>query len=390
MVGFYFRQSARFGPFRINFSKSGIGISAGIKGLRLGTGPRGAYIHAGVAGLYYRQSLEPTKGRSARVNVVDSSTPIPQSPVVPSEQYTLGAVELIDSGSVLKMKDSSGSGLVHELEICRNRVAWAPWCIGLVAALIIFALWKGNWIVGLAGALCVPAAYWMRIRDIQRKGFVLQYDLDDGATKAVTDLVEACEKIAQVGRSWYMDSSQQVLNAKYHAGASSVVKRSSTRLAIQEPPYLRANIPIPGINMGKETLFFLPDRLLVYAGSAIGEVAYRDLRLEVKEQQFIESSKSSVPSDATVVGRTWRYVNKKGGPDRRFKNNPEMPVALYEEISLSSPTGLREVLQLSKVGIGQQLLEAVALVNKATANGKAIVRAELRGDAGETPAFQTA
>lgn len=56
-MGFYLRKSVSAGPFRFNLSKSGIGMSTGVKGLRVGTGPRGAYVHAGRGGIYYRQSL---------------------------------------------------------------------------------------------------------------------------------------------------------------------------------------------------------------------------------------------------------------------------------------------------------------------------------------------
>ncbi|KAA3448364.1 hypothetical protein C7I87_21815 [Mesorhizobium sp. SARCC-RB16n] len=53
-MGFYVRKSISAGPFRFNFSSGGVGVSVGVKGLRIGTGPRGHYIHAGVGGLYYR------------------------------------------------------------------------------------------------------------------------------------------------------------------------------------------------------------------------------------------------------------------------------------------------------------------------------------------------
>jgi hypothetical protein len=56
-MGFYFRKSVRFGPVRVNFSKSGIGLSAGIRGLRVSTGPRGNYVQAGAHGFYYRAKL---------------------------------------------------------------------------------------------------------------------------------------------------------------------------------------------------------------------------------------------------------------------------------------------------------------------------------------------
>jgi hypothetical protein len=57
-MGFYVRKSFRAGPIRLNLSKSGFGASIGVKGLRIGSGPRGSYIHAGRGGLYYRQKLD--------------------------------------------------------------------------------------------------------------------------------------------------------------------------------------------------------------------------------------------------------------------------------------------------------------------------------------------
>lgn len=59
-MGFRIQKSIRLGQFlRLNISKSGIGISAGIPGLRIGTGPRGAYFSAGLpgTGLSYRQKI---------------------------------------------------------------------------------------------------------------------------------------------------------------------------------------------------------------------------------------------------------------------------------------------------------------------------------------------
>jgi hypothetical protein len=56
-VGFYIRKAFRFGPFRINVSKSGVGASVGVKGLRVSTGPRGTELHAGRGGVYYREKL---------------------------------------------------------------------------------------------------------------------------------------------------------------------------------------------------------------------------------------------------------------------------------------------------------------------------------------------
>ena len=63
-MGFYIRKALKVGLLRFNLSKSGVGVSAGIKGLRLGTGPRGNYVHMGRGGLHFRKSLNPPGGRA--------------------------------------------------------------------------------------------------------------------------------------------------------------------------------------------------------------------------------------------------------------------------------------------------------------------------------------
>ena len=49
-MGFYLRKAITAGPFRYNLSTSGVGLSFGVKGLRIGAGPRGSYIHMGRGG----------------------------------------------------------------------------------------------------------------------------------------------------------------------------------------------------------------------------------------------------------------------------------------------------------------------------------------------------
>jgi len=55
-MSFYLRKSFRIGPIRLNLSKSGVGVSAGVRGARVGVSGDGrAYVHGGRHGLYYRK-----------------------------------------------------------------------------------------------------------------------------------------------------------------------------------------------------------------------------------------------------------------------------------------------------------------------------------------------
>ncbi|GAA4427290.1 DUF4236 domain-containing protein [Bremerella cremea] len=59
-MGFSFRKSYTFGPLRINLSKSGVGFSFGMKGLRAGMSSNGRkYVSASVPGTgarYYKST----------------------------------------------------------------------------------------------------------------------------------------------------------------------------------------------------------------------------------------------------------------------------------------------------------------------------------------------
>lgn len=95
---YYFKKSIKAGPFRFNLSKSGIGISAGITGLRIGTGPRGHYIHAGRKGVYYRKSLS---NIGAKKTTRDNPRPKREDA---SDLVSEIVMTEIDSGSVLDME----------------------------------------------------------------------------------------------------------------------------------------------------------------------------------------------------------------------------------------------------------------------------------------------
>jgi hypothetical protein len=97
---------------------------------------------------------------------------------------------------------------------------------------------------------------------------------------------------------------------------------------------------------GRQTLYFFPDRLLVYDGSGVGSVPYPALVATAGTTHFREDG--DVPSDSQTVGTSWRFVNRDGGPDRRFNNNRQIPIVEYGQLSLRSESGLNEAFQCSR------------------------------------------
>jgi hypothetical protein len=77
-MGFYLRKAIRLGPVRINLSRSGVGLSAGVTGARFGLDAAGhPYVHAGRDGLYYRRRWPAAPPRTESLGPRPPDTPPP-------------------------------------------------------------------------------------------------------------------------------------------------------------------------------------------------------------------------------------------------------------------------------------------------------------------------
>ncbi len=355
-MGFYLRKSISVGPLRFNLSKSGIGVSAGFKGFRLGTGPRGNYVHMGQGGLYYRATIP---SNTSSIIPITPSYDIP--PILAS---THAPLEEIESADVSQIIDSSSKDLLNEINEKQKRIRF--WPIIAFMSVIAFGLASNSrlqtWVAGLIFFIGCIGTYIVYRKDLLAKTVVLFYAFDPEMESAYAQLYTAVEQLAGCNATWHIKSSGKVYDSKYHAGANALVSRKNTTIKKLEPPFLKTNIETVSINVGRQTLYFFPDQVLVYEKKGVGAVNYKELKVDISSSRFIEEE--SVPKDATVVGRTWKYVNKFGGPDKRFKDNKELPICLYEEIKLSSSNGLNELIQVSKNGTGSNFSQAINFLGK--------------------------
>lgn len=356
-MGFYIRKAIRVGPFRFNLSKSGVGVSAGVKGLRFGTGPRGNYVHMGRGGLYYRKTLPSgAGGRNQAPNSPEfqqSNTGIEHEPL-----------KEIESAHITQMVDSSSADLVTEMNDKRKKFRIWPF-IAVLGAILTFIAFKNSETPTIAlviAVLTVALAVLASIKDGLRKTTVLFFELDPEIEALYQKLHDSFGQLSSSSSKWHVEAEGAVKDRKRNAGATSVIKRTLISLGIGNPPYVKTNVTVPSIPVGKQTLYFFPDKVLIFEKNGVGAVSYPNLRISVENTRFIEDG--SVPRDAKVVDKTWKYVNKRGGPDKRFKDNRELPIALYEDLNFTSDTGLNERIEISRVGFGDDFSNAISMLAK--------------------------
>src|SRR5579862_321930 len=343
-MGFYIRKGLTFGPLRLNLSRSGLGASFGVKGARVGTGPRGTYVHMGREGLYYRHTF-------SHEHAVESPTTPPQSQAVGPHD-----VAVIASATAATMADPSSGQVLADLNRIKKRVERYPWAItvGSILSICLFFV-APMWVFVLGVIATVVLSVWARHSDVSNGTAILNYHLDAGAESTFATLQSAFQQLAECDQIWSVDTSALVENVKYAAGAKTNFTTSVASVGFGSPPRVQSNLRVPNIKAGRIAIYFFPDRLFAYDPSGVGAVSYQQLKIESRRTNFVEAKR--VPRDATKVGTTWRYVNKKGGPDRRFRDNPHYPVVLYGLIGLESNTGLKMALMCSKQDAGDRFCQ---------------------------------
>jgi len=372
-MGFYLRKSVRVGPLRFNLSGSGIGVSCGIPGLRIGTGPRGNYVHAGRGGIYYRKTFSQGKSRSqwdkSRSHV---DQPILQPTYQPlSVVPTIGQPEAVDAGTSAIMQDASSQTLLEELNQKRRRVRLWPW----VTLLAIASLWVSSYLgfpdllIALIACVCVVPIIVAVYHDAMKKTTVLLYDFDDEILNAFAKLDAAFDQARASKYIWHLKTKAAVSDIKYSGGALSVVDMENIRLSKFAPPGVKTNVLPMAVRLGQRTLYFFPDRILVLDTLGFGAVNYQSLKVELERSTMVIKG-GKPPSDARIIEYTWQYVNKRGGPDRRFGNNPQFPVIEVGDLTFSSDSGFQSILKFSNVGGAEELVNGIRQFAAVTATDR--------------------
>lgn len=345
-MGFFFRKSVNTGPVRINLSKSGVGVSTGVRGARVSFTPRGTFVNIGAHGVYYRRRLDmPTDPQSQRPseNNEEQSEPIDGSPWLASEIETAGAQQFVDESS---------EEFLSELNAKAHATAYAPfvWFIGIAAGILLFATISPP-ISAILAVACGVVTFAVSLpiskRDTLRRTMPIFYELDANATARFERARRACINLASCERLWRVNSTQPNWDWKRNAGASSLITRIAANAGQLRAPHISTNVEVCGIELGNMKLLFLPDWILVYERGTYGAISYESISVESSKTQFIEEER--VPTDCSIVGHVWKFVRRDGGPDRRFNNNWEIPIVVYGMLELTSSTGLNIHLHGSSV-----------------------------------------
>jgi uncharacterized tellurite resistance protein B-like protein len=332
----------------------------GVRGARLSVGPRGTYVHVGAGGLRYSQRLDRLPERTG-----DGAMRQPSRPSAAPPGPSTRPVELLDPALLV---DSTSDELLDEIRRKHRLVGFAPVASGAgVAGLFVaFVLFGAEAHTALAigalsaGILAIVSLPWVIWSDRRARLVRLRYLFDPLGDKVHEGLAKVVEALGSAHALWAVRHEHVHGDWKRHAGAGTSVVRRRAHAGWGAPNYIHTNARVGFLRIDGTRLYFFPDRLLIFSAGEVAAARYADLTLSAGSVQFMEEG--GVPRDATVVGTTWRYVNKNGGPDRRFNNNYQIPMVRYGTLEVSAPTGMRLSLQTSAEEVAASAAELLRAV----------------------------
>jgi hypothetical protein len=196
---------------------------------------------------------------------------------------------------VRPMVDSSAAEVLARLNRAYIRRPVLTFALGMLCTLALtqgIALGSG---VGAMAVFAVAAAvvlWFVYDREREHYSEPVDYALDRDAAEAYRRLLRAFRRLATSGPVWRIDTRRRTSDGR------RVERRYPAVPKLALPPRVLSNLRVPVIHCGRQTLYFFPDRLLVYESQMVWGVFYDELQVkagdvrEIADQPFGEGEEA--------------------------------------------------------------------------------------------------
>ncbi len=324
-------------------------------------------------GIWDRQRIGGPSSQPSRVDQPDVSgfpqlsPAVPLSPVQPSPETEIhsASTELLTSASLERLRTIL-TDAYHERDELTREVLSAT--IEADKATRRYRSWERGFLFkrlfkqSFASRKETADTAVAKLEELQE-----QLHLTTVATEINLDLEQAepyyrmRDTFAQLSESqkvWNILTEKAIDRIAERSSANTVVTRTPVPLSLNTCELIQWDQKVPHLpNRTGGDMYIYPGFILYRASKqAFALIDFHDVTLRSVSTQFTEAE--PVPSDAQVVGHAWAKCNKDGTPDRRFRDNYQIPVALYGTLLFTSREGLDVRYICSKAQSAQEFVKA--------------------------------
>lgn len=336
-MGYRFRKSINCGMgFRVNISKTGIGYSWGVPGYRVtrkaNGGIRKTYSIPGTGISYVEESSS-----KSQTNAV-----LPRANSMERYNIENNIFHDVKNGKIKDLSSSETSAFVATISKIktRNALTWSVFVLAACLYTFFLRIQPESLGIGLFYLMFI-SSFIVTISLNKRRFVYIEYSVDEESKKYLCERNNAFKALSYTKKVWSINNYEDVAYSRVNAGCKTNINRKLVTLKLMKLPMcLRTNdkTMFYRLSIGFNKYIFLPDKIVVLGLCRAAAISYCDISISIINTPFVETGVA--PTDAILLYNTWQYVNNNGTPDRRFKNNRQMPVYQYSKVIITSPNGL--------------------------------------------------
>lgn len=283
---------------------------------------------------------------SASVEVLTSTSLLPLRDLIAKAREQQAQVKA-------DLKEAREEDAKQQGELNRRKASWFRW------------FYKRR-IAELEVALPVTKAEVERLANWQdNTKIAVTFEAGDAAQRAYSSMVRAFDGLKLSDKKWDVTADRSTNQFVERTLANRTVNRHPVAFEFSSTDLIQFSgraMRFENVN-GDDILIYPGVAVIPRADGVFALIDIRELQVTVDGVRFHEIE--GVPRDAKVVGQTWAKTNKDGSPDKRFKENYQIPICLYGQIAFRSQTGVTEEYMVSDANAALAFVEAVNVYKKA-------------------------
>ncbi|KQT22551.1 hypothetical protein ASG22_14940 [Chryseobacterium sp. Leaf405] len=341
----------------LNFSKRGISTSIGVKGASLNFSSSGTRLNTTILGFSNSTRIS---GSSSQRSPLSHPDPLPTYNSVLSDNIFSADIHQITSQNMSGIKESiliaqrQKAELQLDLQKIKKALVFSK-TKKILSYILVYGLINKNTVQKIDQDI---AAQQEAIKEtkmvIDHSAVDIDIQFDDPTKKKYDHLCSAFKNLSTSHRIWDITGAHFQDRVAARSNASTLVNRKETKVGFRSLSIIKSNYEALYFqNINGADLYFYPTFVLMYTNDLnFAIIGIDEFNLINTSAHFTETD--AVPRDSKVIKKTWAKVNKNGSPDKRFKNNYQIPVVQYGRLHFSTRTGLNEEYQMSNFEFTQE------------------------------------
>ncbi|MCS4375163.1 DUF4236 domain-containing protein [Klebsiella quasipneumoniae] len=396
-----FRQTFTLFPgVRLNIGKRGISASIGVPGATVNVGKKVLRATVGLPGTglsYTTPTLPYDDGHSVTNPLIPSSTEphlgltesFPNNtpsnakiymPMAGMNEISSASVEVLTSSSLLPLRDLMAKAREQRAEIKSDLQEALAEESKQKNELVrrkssLFRWFYRRRIAELETELPVTQAEISRLVSWEDSTKIaITFESSDASQRAYAAMVRAFDMLKSSVKKWDITADKATDQFAERTLATRSVNRHPVTFDFSSTDLIQFTgraMRFENVN-GDDILLYPGVAVIPRADGAFALIDLRELQISSEYRRFHEEE--GVPSDSRIDGHTWAKTNKNGSPDRRFKDNYQIPICIYGNITFHSQTGVTEEYMVSNADAAQAFAEAVKRYQTSLAESEALMK----------------